>query len=76
MTDPFNQKLGPMSENLPHQLCAICPSVSLIASSFVMFHDAKSCRAMRPACLAVHWESRAGSAMMSFHKPLSRALAA
>ena len=76
MTDSFHQKLWQMSSNLPHQLWAICPSASLIASSLVMFHDAKSCRATRPACLAVHWESRAGSAMMSFHKPLSRALAA
>ena len=37
---------------------------------------ARSCRAMRPACLAVHLPSSTGSFIMSSHRPLSHVLAA
>ena len=61
----------------PHQIVLII--LLLMASvglCLLQTQVARSCRAMRPACLAVHFDSRTGSFMMSSHRPLSHVLAA
>ena len=65
------QDLKQTACDLPHQTCDIEPSL------FGMKAQApNSCRATRPACLAVHLDSSALSAIVSFHRSLSCRLAA
>ena len=62
------RKLGDSPHHAREILCS--PALSDLKTQV-----AWSCRATRPACLAVHLESSSGSLMMSSHRPVSPMLA-